>query len=82
MSIDARAGTLVPALTVKENCEHGLEGVVAKRRNGLYRSGHRGWLKRKNPSYWRLEQERASVRRSFERHAVAAYRAPFRSAVT
>jgi len=53
-------------------CEHGLEGIVAKRRNGLYRPGHRGWVKRKNPAYWRLEQERESVRRFYERRAVAA----------
>ena len=31
--------------------EHGLEGVVAKRRNGIYRPGYRGWTKIKNPSY-------------------------------
>ncbi len=30
-------------------CEHGLEGTVAKRRNGLYRPSRRGWIKVKNP---------------------------------
>ena len=30
--------------------EHGLEGIVAKRRNGIYRPGHRGWMKIKNPA--------------------------------
>ena len=30
-------------------CEHGLEGIVAKRRNGVYRPGYRGWTKIKNP---------------------------------
>ena len=30
--------------------EHGLEGVVAKRRNGVYRPGYRGWTKIKNPA--------------------------------
>ena len=29
--------------------DHGLEGVVAKRRNGVYRPGYRGWTKIKNP---------------------------------
>ena len=38
-------------------CEHGLEGIVAKRRNGLYRPGYRGWTKIKNPGYWRREAE-------------------------
>jgi len=37
--------------------EHGLEGVVAKKRNGIYRPGYRGWTKIKNPSYWRRESE-------------------------
>lgn len=37
--------------------EHGLEGIVAKRRNGIYRPGYRGWTKIKNPSYWRRESE-------------------------
>jgi bifunctional non-homologous end joining protein LigD len=34
-------------------CEHGFEGIVAKKRNGIYRPGYRGWTKVKNPSYWR-----------------------------
>lgn len=29
--------------------EHGLEGIVAKRRTGIYRPGYRGWTKIKNP---------------------------------
>lgn len=32
-------------------CAHGLEGIVAKRRNSIYRPGYRGWVKIKNPSY-------------------------------
>jgi bifunctional non-homologous end joining protein LigD len=39
-------------------CEHGLEGVVAKRRDSLYRPGERGWVKVKNRGYWRFGQER------------------------
>ena len=35
--------------------EHGLEGIVAKRRSGIYRSGYQGWTKIKNPNYWRRE---------------------------
>ena len=35
---------------------YGLEGIVAKRRAGLYRSGYRGWTKVKNP-LWRRESE-------------------------
>ena len=40
--------------------ERGLEGVVAKRLSSLYRPGQRQWIKAKNPSYWRLEEERQS----------------------
>jgi ATP-dependent DNA ligase len=39
---------------------HELEGVVAKRRNGRYRPGQRGWIKTKNREYWRYEMERES----------------------
>ena len=53
-------------------CEHGLEGIVAKRRNGLYRPAHRGWVKVKNPHYWRRESELAAVTRSVQRRPVAA----------
>jgi hypothetical protein len=46
--------------------EHGLEGVVAKRRTGLYRPGYRCSTKIKNPSYWRRESEIAQMQRSRE----------------
>jgi bifunctional non-homologous end joining protein LigD len=45
-------------------CEHGLEGVVAKKRSGAYRSGERGWIKVKNPTYWRRDSEIEVVQRS------------------
>jgi bifunctional non-homologous end joining protein LigD len=48
-------------------CELGLEGVVAKKRSGRYRPGERGWIKAKNPNYWRREEEIEGVRRSVER---------------
>ena len=35
-----------------------LEGIVAKRLTDPYRPGERGWLKAKNRSYWRFQQER------------------------
>jgi bifunctional non-homologous end joining protein LigD len=47
--------------------EHGLEGVVAKRRTAAYRPGYRGWTKIKNPSYWRRESEIAHMQRSRDR---------------
>lgn len=50
-------------------CERGLEGVVAKWRASPYRPGARGWIKIKNPDYWRRESEIAAVRRSAERRA-------------
>ena len=43
-------------------CDRGLEGIVAKRRRSTYRPGRRGWIKVKNPVYWRRESERASLR--------------------
>ena len=46
---------------------YGMEGIVAKRRNGIYRPGHCGWVKTKNPSYWRRESEIALMRRRRER---------------
>ena len=45
---------------------YGLEGIVAKRRAGLYRSGYRGWTKVKNPAYWRRESEIEAMRRRRE----------------
>ena len=53
-------------------CELGLEGVVAKHRDSLYRPGDRGWLKIKNPDYWRRngERERCSACGSVERELV------------
>jgi ATP-dependent DNA ligase len=42
-------------------CAHELEGVVAKRRDGRYLAGERGWVKTKNRSYWRYEIERESA---------------------
>jgi ATP-dependent DNA ligase len=41
--------------------ERELEGIVAKRSDGAYRPGERGWLKIKNRNYWRYELERESA---------------------
>ena len=38
---------------------YGLEGIVAKRRAGLYRSGYRGWTKVKNPATGAATGDRA-----------------------
>ena len=43
--------------------QHRLEGVVAKRRNGIYRPGYRGWTKIKNPGNWRRAMEAESIQR-------------------
>lgn len=53
-------------------CEMGLEGVVAKKRSSLYRANGRGWVKVKNPNYWRRDAEREAMRRSRERRVVRA----------
>ena len=50
-------------------CEHGLEGIVAKRTTSPYRPGYRGWVQIKNPSYWRRESEIELIRRQRERTA-------------
>jgi bifunctional non-homologous end joining protein LigD len=49
-------------------CELGLEGVVAKRTTSRY-GGRRGWVKVKDPNYWRRDNEIQVVRRSAERRA-------------
>ena len=49
----------------------GLEGVVAKRLSSRYRAGERGWIKTKNPSYWRRDAEREAMSRKHERRARA-----------
>jgi ATP-dependent DNA ligase len=41
--------------------------VVAKKRSSGYRSGERGWVKVKNPAYWRRDAEREAVAGSHER---------------
>ena len=46
-------------------CERGLEGVVAKWRRASYRPGQRGWIKVKNPAYWRRPYEMAAMSRSY-----------------
>ena len=38
-------------------CELGYEGVVAKDGASLYGFGERGWVKIKNPNYWRRDAE-------------------------
>jgi bifunctional non-homologous end joining protein LigD len=42
--------------------KHGLEGIVAKRTTGAYRPRQRGWIKVKNPDYWRRDQEIEALR--------------------
>ena len=46
---------------------YGLEGIVAERRNGIYRPGQRGWVKVKNPTYGRRESEIQIMQRWGER---------------
>jgi bifunctional non-homologous end joining protein LigD len=50
-------------------CVLGLEGVVAKRLSSRYRPGERGWIKTKNPNYWRRDVEREAMQRSQERRS-------------
>ena len=52
-------------------CELGFEGVVAKRYTSLYRPNDRGWVKVKNPNYWRRDAEIEAMARKPERRARA-----------
>jgi bifunctional non-homologous end joining protein LigD len=55
-------------------CERGLEGVIAKWRKASYRPGERGWVKIKNPGYWRREQEREAMQQAGERRRLRGSR--------
>jgi bifunctional non-homologous end joining protein LigD len=46
-------------------CRLGLEGVVAKRLSSRYRTNQRGWVKTKNPNYWRRDSEMRAMQRTF-----------------
>jgi bifunctional non-homologous end joining protein LigD len=46
----------------------GARGVVAKRRDSLYRPGERGWVKVKNRAYWRFKDERQLAQSRRRRH--------------
>jgi ATP-dependent DNA ligase len=48
-------------------CAHGLEGVVAKKLSSRYAFGERGWVKTKDPEYWRRDAEIEAMQRSRER---------------
>ena len=50
-------------------CNLGFEGVVAKNHSSLYRPKDRGWIKVKNPNYWRRDAEREARARKHERRA-------------
>jgi ATP-dependent DNA ligase len=47
-------------------CKLGFEGVVAKNHSSLYRPNDRGWVKVKNPNYWRRDAEREAMTRKHE----------------
>lgn len=64
-------------------CELGLEGVVGKKNSSLYRPGKRGWVKVKNPDYWRRDAEREAMSRGYEppaRSALSPHKVPKRPA--
>jgi len=46
-----------------EICARDLEGIVAKRKSGLYREDRQGWLKVKNPTYSQAEGRHDLFRR-------------------
>jgi ATP-dependent DNA ligase len=54
-------------------CRLGLEGGVAKRLSSRYRTNQRGWIKTKNPSYWRRDSEREAMRYRHERQVARTH---------
>lgn len=52
-------------------CRLGFEGVVAKNHASTYRPGERGWVKVKNPDYWRRDSEMEAMQKAAERRARA-----------
>jgi ATP-dependent DNA ligase len=50
-------------------CELGFEGIVAKNHSSLYRPNDRGWVKVKNPDYWRRDAEREAMSRKHKGRA-------------
>jgi bifunctional non-homologous end joining protein LigD len=50
-------------------CNLGYEGIIAKHQSSTYRPGQRGWVKIKNPNYWRRDSARDAMQRSRERQA-------------
>lgn len=52
-------------------CRLGYEGVVAKNHASTYRPGERGWVKVKNPDYWRRDSEMEAMQKAAERRARA-----------
>jgi bifunctional non-homologous end joining protein LigD len=55
-------------------CRLGLEGVVAKTLSGRYIPNERGWIKQKNPSYWRRDADREAMVGSRERARARVWR--------
>lgn len=53
-------------------CELGLEGVVAKQVASRYGPTRRGWIKVKNPHYWRRDSELRAMSRSAEGKRIKA----------
>ena len=51
-------------LLFEEICRNDLEGIVAKRKHGIYKSDHIGWLKMKNPKYSQAERRHEFMTRA------------------
>jgi ATP-dependent DNA ligase len=58
-----------PGSSSQHVCELGFEGVVAKNHSSLYRPNDRGWVKVKNPNYWRPDAELEAMARAGDRRA-------------
>jgi bifunctional non-homologous end joining protein LigD len=54
-------------------CELGYEGVVAKEQGSQYGPQEPGWVKIKNPNYWRASLEVEGMQRSRERRRRATW---------
>jgi bifunctional non-homologous end joining protein LigD len=51
-------------LLFEEVCNNDLEGIVAKRKHGIYKSNSIGWLKIKNPKYSQAEGRHGMMKRA------------------
>jgi ATP-dependent DNA ligase len=73
-AVRSRRGRNITAVlrSLRRSVRARLRGVVAKNHSSFYRPNDRGWVKVKNPNYWRRDAEREAMTRKHK------WRAPWR----